>query len=117
MPYSVCGSETSTILRAERTIGPDRRVDSGFHLRVQSALEIKFAGDANAEPFDRPIQLRQMVGNGAGNAGAVAAIVAGRCTFISNATSATVQREWPDLIERAGESDQAVPADPPIGRL
>ena len=75
MPYSVCGSVTSTIVRAELFVFRDRFVDRRFNLRVDSFGQGVFLGDADAEAFDAVVDVCQIIRHSFGDAGGILRIV------------------------------------------
>ena len=102
--------------RAQRLILPDGRIDGGLHLRVHPGRQLEFLGDADAQPFHGLLQIGQIIGHGRRNAGGVLGIVPADDVHEQRGVG-DGPAERADLVERAGEGDQPIPADAAVGGL
>ncbi len=102
-------------LGAEILVDSDRLLDGALDVGVEALDEI-LPGQADLQPLDTVAQVGAIVGDGKIDTGRVEGVVPGDRLQHDGAVL-DVAGHRTDLIEGGGEGDDAVAADPAIGRL
>ena len=114
--YGLCGSETSSIVAPELLVDLERRADGLLDFGIEPCAEVLARPRRSSAACTGCSSVCVYAGTGLIDAGAVAAVVAGD-DFEQQGGVGDVVGERADLVERAGEGDEAEARDAAVGRL